>query len=229
MIKDPEILFEDNHLIAVNKPCGLLVQGDRTGDESLDGIVKQYLKKKYSKPGEVFLGLVHRIDRPASGTVVFARTSKALSRMNDLFRDRRVEKTYWCIVKELPEPESGSLRHFLIKNEARNKSSAYDRPKPDTKEALLDYRLISRSENYFLLEVHLYTGRHHQIRCQLARIGCPIKGDLKYGYPRSNRDAGISLHARRLAFIHPVRKEPLVLEAGVPTDPIWKALTSELV
>lgn len=228
MSTKPDILFEDNHLIAVNKVAGQLVQGDRTGDVSLDIHLKQYIRKKYNKPGDVFLGVVHRIDRPVSGVVLFARTSKALSRMNDLFREKEVRKTYWCIVKEMPGLEEATLHHHLVKNESRNKSYAYDRPKKGTKEALLDYRLVARSDNYFLLEVLLHTGRHHQIRCQLAKIGSAIKGDLKYGYARSNRDGNISLHARSLEFIHPVRKEPLVLTAPVPDDPLWKALTSEL-
>ena len=224
-----EILFEDNHLIAVNKKPGELVQGDKTGDVSLDTRIKQYIKKKYNKPGDVFLGVVHRIDRPVSGVVVFARTGKALARMNSLFRDKEVNKTYWCIVKEMPRPEEATLKHYLVKKESRNKSYAYDRPQKGTKEAILDYRLISRSDNYYLLEVLLHTGRHHQIRCQLAKIGSPVRGDLKYGYPRSNKDGSISLHARSLEFDHPVRKEPVILEAPVPDDPLWQALTSEFV
>jgi 23S rRNA pseudouridine1911/1915/1917 synthase len=228
MSKKLDILFEDNHLIAVNKWAGDLVQGDSTGDISLDLHLKQYIKKKYNKPGEVFLGVVHRIDRPASGVVVFARTGKALARMNNLFRDREVQKTYWCIVKEMPLPEEATLIHHLVKKESQNKSYAYSRTQKGTKEAILDYRLISRSDNYFLLQVHLHTGRHHQIRCQLAKIGSQIKGDLKYGYPRSNKDGSISLHARSLEFIHPVRKEPVTIKAPVPDDPLWKALSSEL-
>ena len=228
MSKKLDILFEDNHLIAVNKRAGDLVQGDSTGDISLDLHLKQYIKKKYNKPGEVFLGVVHRIDRPASGVVVFARTGKALARMNNLFRDREVQKTYWCIVKEMPLPEEATLKHHLVKRESQNKSYAYTKEQKGTKEAILDYRLISRSDNYFLLQVHLHTGRHHQIRCQLAKIGSQIKGDLKYGYPRSNKDGSISLHARSLEFIHPVRKEPVTIKAPVPDDPLWKALSSEL-
>jgi 23S rRNA pseudouridine1911/1915/1917 synthase len=228
MSKKLDILFEDNHLIAVNKWAGDLVQGDSTGDISLDLHLKQYIKKKYNKPGEVFLGVVHRIDRPASGVVVFARTGKALARMNNLFRDREVQKTYWCIVKEMPLPEEATLIHHLVKKESQNKSYAYTKKQKGTKEAILDYRLISRSDNYFLLQVHLHTGRHHQIRCQLAKIGSQIKGDLKYGYPRSNKDGSISLHARSLEFIHPVRKEPVTIKAPVPDDPLWKALSSEL-
>jgi 23S rRNA pseudouridine1911/1915/1917 synthase len=220
-----DIIYEDNHLIAINKKTGQLVQGDKTGDVSLDQLVKQYIRQKYNKPGEVFLGVVHRLDRPVSGVIVFARTSKALTRMNALFRDKEVQKKYWCIVKEMPVPEAGRLKHYLVKNESRNKSYAHDRQQKGTKEAILDYNLISRSDNYFLLEVFLHTGRHHQIRCQLSKIGSPIKGDLKYGYPRSNNDASISLHARSLEFVHPVRKESIILEAPIPNDPLWIALT----
>ena len=227
MGKTLEILHEDNHLIAVNKRAGVLVQSDKTGDVSLDILVKQYIKKKYNKPGDVFLGVVHRIDRPVSGVVVFARTSKSLARMNALFRDKRVQKIYWCIVREMPRPEEATLRHHLIKNESQNKSYAYSKPRTGTKEALLDYRLVSRSDNYSLLEVKLHTGRHHQIRCQLARIGSPVKGDLKYGYPRSNKDGSISLHSRSLSFIHPVKKETLTLRAPVPADPLWNALADD--
>lgn len=225
---DLEILYEDNHLIAVNKRAGQLVQGDKTGDLSLDTLLKRYIKKKYNKPGDVFLGVVHRVDRPVSGVVIFARTSKALSRMNDLFRDKEIRKTYWCIVKEMPSPEQATLKHHLVKNQKQNKSYAYTKPQKGTKEGVLDYQLISRSDNYFLLEVLLHTGRHHQIRCQLAKIGSAIRGDLKYGYPRSNKDGSISLHARSLEFIHPVRKEPMKIIAPVPADPLWMALTSEL-
>ncbi len=224
-----DILFEDNHLIAVNKHTGQLVQGDRTGDISLDRLLRQYIKEKYNKPGDVFLGVVHRIDRPASGVVVFARTSKALSRMNDLFRDKHIHKTYWCIVKKMPQPEEATLRHYLIKKESRNKSYAYVRTQAGAKEAIMDYRLILRSGNYSLLEVILHTGRHHQIRCQLAKIGSPIRGDIKYGYHVPNKDAGISLHARSLEFIHPVKKEPVILNAPVPGDPLWKTLSSGLI
>jgi 23S rRNA pseudouridine1911/1915/1917 synthase len=228
MQQDLEILFEDNHLVAVNKRAGQLVQGDRTGDVSLDLQLKQYIGKKYRKPGDVFLGVVHRVDRPVSGVVVFARTSKALRRMNDLFREKQVKKIYWGIVKEMPDPEEGRLKHYLVKNESRNKSFAYDKSRSGTREAILDYRLISRSDRYSLLEVLLHTGRHHQIRCQLAKIGSPIRGDLKYGYPRSNKDAGISLHARLLEFVHPVRHEPVTITAPVPDDPLWKVLAAGL-
>jgi 23S rRNA pseudouridine1911/1915/1917 synthase len=226
MAENLEIIYEDNHIIAVNKQAGLLVQGDRTGDVSLDHLIKQYIKKKYQRPGEVFLGVVHRIDRPVSGVVIFARTSKGLERMNALFRDKEVQKQYWCIIKELKGREEATLRHHLVKNRTQNKSYAYDKPRPGTREAVLDYRLINRSDNYYLLEVNLHTGRHHQIRCQLSKVGMPIKGDLKYGFPRSNRDGSISLHARSLEFVHPVRKEALRLSAPVPDDPLWKALST---
>ena len=227
MEQDLEILFEDNHLIAINKRAGHLTQGDRTGDISLDQLVKQYIKKKYGKPGDVFLGVIHRIDRPVSGVILYARTSKALQRMNHMFKEHKILKNYWCIVKERPQPEAGRLSHHLLKNEEKNKSYAYDRPRRDTKPAIMDYRLISTSDRYFLLEINLRTGRHHQIRCQLAKIGIPIRGDLKYGYPRSNKDAGIDLHARSLEFIHPVKNIPVTILAPVPVDPLWKSLTGQ--
>lgn len=220
-----DVIYEDNHLIAVNKNPGQLVQGDRTGDVSLDMLLKDYIRTRYKKPGNVFLGVIHRLDRPVSGVVVFARTSKALARMNALFRDKLVKKGYWCIVGELPSPGSGSLRHFLRKNEKQNKSYAFSTRVKGSKEALLDYRLISRADNYFLLHVDLHTGRHHQIRCQLANAGWPVKGDLKYGSPRSNSDGSISLHAREISFVHPVSREHLLLKAPVPDDPLWQALT----
>ena len=223
-----DIIYEDNHLVVVNKRVGQLVQGDRTGDPALDGKLRHYIKEKYRKPGDVFLGVIHRIDRPVSGVVVYARTSKALGRMNELFRTGQVRKNYWCIVKNRPEPDQGRLVHYLLKNESQNKSYAYDRLRPGAKEAILEYRLIFSSENYHLLEVLLHTGRHHQIRCQLAKSGTPVRGDLKYGYERSNRDGSISLHARSLEFIHPVRQETLILTAPVPEDPLWKALTGGL-
>lgn len=228
MNSDLEIIFEDNHLIAVNKRPGQLAQGDRTGDISLDQQVKQYIGKKYGKPGEVFLGVVHRIDRPVSGIILYARTSKALSRMNQLFKKQKIHKKYWCIVKDSPQPEEGRLRHYLIKNEGQNKSYAYNKPRPNTKPASLDYRLISSTDRYHLLEVILHTGRHHQIRCQFAKIGSPIRGDLKYGYPRSNKDASISLHARSMEFIHPVKNVPVRMLAPVPAESLWKALTARL-
>jgi 23S rRNA pseudouridine1911/1915/1917 synthase len=228
MSKELEIIYEDNHLIAVNKKAGQLVQGDRTGDVSLDRLLQDYLKIRYSKPGNVYLGVVHRLDRPVSGVVVFARTSKALSRMNELFRQQRVSKSYWCIVKELPDPEQGTLRNYLKKNEKQNKSYAYSRQVEGSKEAVLNYSLISRSDQYFLLHVDLQTGRHHQIRCQLAHSGWPVRGDLKYGYPRSNKDGSISLHARELTFTHPVKKTLLTLKALEPADTLWQALTESI-
>jgi 23S rRNA pseudouridine1911/1915/1917 synthase len=225
---DLEILFEDNHLIVVNKRAGQLTQGDATGDPSLDRLLKQYIKEKYSKPGDVFLGVIHRIDRPVSGVVVYARTSKALIRMNKLFREQKVKKNYWCVVKNRPQLEEDTLHHHLVKNENQNKSYAYNKPHPNTKPASLSYKLISGSDQYFLLDVELHTGRHHQIRCQLSKIGSPIRGDLKYGFPRSNKDASISLHARSMEFIHPVKNETVRILAPVPSDPLWKALTAHL-
>ncbi len=222
-----EILFEDNHLIAINKRIGQLAQGDRTGDISLDQLVKQYIKKKYKKPGDVFLGVIHRLDRPVSGVILYARTSKALIRMNQLFKEQKIQKCYWCIVKDRPHPEEGTLSHYLVKNEDQNKSYAYNKPKTNTKPASLAYRLISSSDRYHLLEVKLHTGRHHQIRCQFAKIGSAIRGDLKYGYPRTNKDASINLHARSLEFIHPVRNDPVRILAPVPSDQLWKALTAQ--
>lgn len=219
------VLYEDNHLIVVNKQAGDIVQGDRTGDPTLADYIKSYIKEKYNKPGEVFLGTVHRLDRPASGVVVYARTSKALSRMNQMFKEKNIEKIYWAVVGHKPPAESGKLIHFLKKNEKQNKSYAFELPKPDTKESILEYRLINSSEKYFLLEINLHTGRHHQIRCQLAEINCPIKGDLKYGYPRSNENGGIHLHARRIGFIHPVKKEKIEITADLPDDKIWSLFT----
>lgn len=229
MNNDLDIIYEDNHLIAVNKKPGQLVQGDRTGDDSLDTLLKDYLKIKYSKPGNVFLGVIHRLDRPVSGVVIFARTGKALSRMNEAFREKQVVKIYWSIVSELPLPEEGTLQHFLKKNEKQNKSYAHSSKVTGSKEAKLTYNLISRSDNYFLLKIDLHTGRHHQIRCQLAHSGWPVKGDLKYGHARSNKDGSISLHARELRFTHPVKKTPMTLLAKAPDDQPWQALTSSLV
>jgi 23S rRNA pseudouridine1911/1915/1917 synthase len=218
-----EILYEDNHLIAVNKLAGEIVQGDSTGDEPLVERVKKYIKKKYNKPGEVFLGVVHRIDRPVSGVVIFARTSKALSRMNKLIQEREIKKIYWALVKDLPEKDEAELKHYILKNSEKNKSYAFPKLKSGAKLGILNYKLISSSTNYYLLEVDLKTGRHHQIRCQLAKIGSPIKGDLKYGFPRSNKDGSISLHARKVEFIHPVKKEPVTIVAAPPaSDPLWK-------
>ncbi len=217
------ILYEDNHLIAINKTCSDLVQGDKTGDTTLPDRIKKYLKEKYNKPGNVFCGVTHRLDRPTSGVVLFARTSKALTRLNSMFQTHEVQKTYWAIVKTPPKITQAKLTHYLLRNEKQNKSYAYDTMQANAKEAVLTYQLLAKSDNYSLLEIQLETGRHHQIRCQLAHIGCPIKGDLKYGANRSNLDGGISLHARGIAFIHPVTKETIAITAPVPEDPLWKA------
>ena len=216
------VVYEDNHIIVVNKTASEIVQADKTGDTPLSETVKQYLKEKYQKPGNVFLGVTPRLDRPVSGLVVFAKTSKALTRLNEMFRTSEVKKTYWAVVKNAPKEPEGELVHFLVRNEKQNKSYAYDKEVPKSKKAILDYRLIGRSENYYLLEVDLKTGRHHQIRCQLAKMGCPIKGDLKYGSPRSNPDGSICLHARRIRFVHPVSKELIELEAPLPEGNLWK-------
>ena len=216
------VVYEDNHIIIVNKTASEIVQGDKTGDTPLSETVKQYLKEKYSKPGNVFIGVAHRLDRPVSGLVIFAKTSKALTRLNEMFRAGEVKKTYWAVVKNAPKESEGELVHFLVRNEKQNKSYAYDKEVPNSKKAVLDYRLIGRSENYYLLEVDLKTGRHHQIRCQLAKMGCPIKGDLKYGSPRSNPDGSICLHARRVRFVHPVSKELIELKAPLPEGNLWK-------
>ena len=219
------VLYEDNHIIAVNKSSSEIVQGDKTGDQPLSETIKLYLKEKYNKPGDVFLGVVHRLDRPVSGVVLFAKTSKALTRLNEMFRTQEVKKTYWAIVKEKPDQPEGRLEHYLTRNEKQNKSMAYDKPRSDAKKAALSYRMIAQSDTYYLLKVQLETGRHHQIRCQLAKMGCPIKGDLKYGFPRSNPNGGISLHARSVEFIHPVSKEFIQLTAPLPTDDkLWQAM-----
>ena len=219
------VVYEDNHIIVVNKTSSEIVQGDKTGDIPLSETVKQYLKEKYQKPGNVFVGVTHRLDRPVSGLLVFAKTSKALSRLNEMFKNSEVKKTYWAIVKECPRELEGELVHYLVRNEKQNKSYAYDKEVPDSKKAILHYRLIARSQNYNLLEVVLKTGRHHQIRCQLAKMGCPIKGDLKYGFARSNPDGSICLHARRISFIHPVSKEQIDLEAPVPPGSLWNGFS----
>lgn len=219
------VVYEDNHIIVVNKTSSEIVQGDKTGDIPLSETVKQYLKEKYQKPGNVFVGVTHRLDRPVSGLVVFAKTSKALSRLNEMFKNSEVKKTYWAIVKECPRELEGELVHYLVRNEKQNKSYAYDKEMPDSKKAILHYRLIARSQNYNLLEVDLKTGRHHQIRCQLAKMGCPIKGDLKYGFARSNPDGSICLHARRISFIHPVSKEQIDLEAPLPPGSLWNGFS----
>lgn len=218
------VLYEDNHIIIVNKTTSEIVQGDKTGDKPLSEIVKEWLKEKYNKPGNVFCGVTHRLDRPVSGIVVFAKTSKALSRMNEMFKNKDVKKTYWAIVKNTPKQAVGTLKHYLIKNEKQNKSYAHNTEKPGSKLAILHYKLISRSDKYNLLEVDLETGRHHQIRVQLSQMGCPIKGDLKYGSDRSNPDGGISLHARKISFIHPVSKELIEVTAPLPDDNLWAAL-----
>lgn len=218
------VLYEDNHIIIVNKTVSEIVQGDKTGDKPLSEIVKEYLKEKYNKPGNVFCGVTHRLDRPVSGIVVFAKTSKALSRLNEMFKNKEIDKTYWAIVKSTPKEEQGTLKHYLVKNEKQNKSYAYDTEKPNSKFAILHYKLIAHSDKYNLLEIDLETGRHHQIRCQLAKMGCPIKGDLKYGAERSNPDGGISLHARKISFTHPVSKELIEVIAPLPKDNLWRAL-----
>ncbi len=218
-----EILFEDNHLIAVNKSCNDLVQGDKTGDISLDARLKDYLKKKYDKPGKVFIGVTHRLDRPVTGAVLFAKTSKALGRINRMFSSGQVKKIYWAIVKNKPVKESDTLTHFMVRNEKQNKSFCHLTSVKNSKKAVLNYQIRAKSDNFYLLEIDLITGRHHQIRSQLAFMGCPVKGDLKYNYPRSNKDGGISLHARYIEFMHPVKKEPVKIIAPVPdTDPLWK-------
>ena len=221
------VVYEDNHIIVVNKTASEIVQGDKTGDTPLSETVKEYIKVKYNKPGNVFLGVTHRLDRPVSGLVVFAKTGKALSRLNDMFRLGEVKKTYWAIVKERPKELEGELVHWMVRNEKQNKSYAYDKEKPNSKKAILRYKLIGHSQNYHLLEVDLQTGRHHQIRCQLAKMGCPIKGDLKYGSPRSNPDGGICLHARRVTFVHPVSKEVIDITAPLPSGNLWNGFDME--
>jgi 23S rRNA pseudouridine1911/1915/1917 synthase len=217
----PAILYEDNHIIIVNKRSSDLVQGDNTGDEPLDDIVRSYIREKYNKPGDVFLGVVHRLDRPVSGCVVYARTSKALSRLSEMFRTRDVSKVYWAVVSDCPPAEEGTLHGFLKKNEKQNKSYVYFTDVKGSKEASLSYRILARSDRYYLLEIDLHTGRHHQIRAQLAAVGCPVRGDLKYGSKRSNEGGGISLHARRISFIHPVKHQEITVEAPLPDDKIW--------
>lgn len=219
-----QVLHEDNHLIVVNKRVGDIVQGDKTGDKPLSEVVKEYIKEKYNKPGEVFLGVVHRLDRPTTGIVVFARTSKALTRLNEMFSQRATQKTYWAVVKNKPPKTDDILVHFLKRNEKNNTSKAHLKEVPESKKASLDYKIIKTLDNYFVLEINLHTGRHHQIRAQLTAIGCPIKGDLKYGFDRSNPDGGIHLHARQLVFTHPVSKENLVITAPTPNDAIWNAI-----
>lgn len=219
-----QVVYEDNHIIIVSKRSGEIVQGDKTGDEPLSETVKQYIKAKYQKPGNVFLGVVHRLDRPVSGLVVFAKTSKALSRLNNMFRDGEVHKTYWAIVKNTPPYDEGELVNWIVRNEKQNKSYAYDHEVKNSKKAILRYKLMGHTDRYSLLEIHLLTGRHHQIRCQLSKMGCPIKGDLKYGAQRSNPDGSISLLSHRVEFVHPVSKESIVVEAPLPDDNLWKAI-----
>ena len=236
-----EVLYEDNHIIAVNKTCNEIVQGDKTGDTPLSEIVKAYIKEKYNKPGEVFLGVTHRLDRPTSGVVLFARTSKALTRLNEMFKEKSkvesrkskeelstvncqlsIKKTYWAIVQGAPKLPEARLENWLVRNEAQNKSYIAQPGAKEAKQAILSYKTLAKGENYTLLEVNLETGRHHQIRCQLAAIGCPIKGDLKYGAKRSNPDGGICLHARQIEFIHPVSKQDICITAPVPNDSLWQ-------
>ena len=219
-----QILHEDNHLIVVNKRVGDIVQGDKTGDKPLSDVVKEYIKDKYNKPGEVFLGVVHRLDRPTTGIVVFARTSKALTRMNELFSNRETQKTYWAVVKNKPAKQQDILVHYIKRNEKNNTSKAHLKEVPDSKMASLEYKIIKELDNYFGLEIQLHTGRHHQIRAQLTAIGSPIKGDLKYGFDRSNPDGGIHLHARKLMFVHPISKEDITIIAPTPDEVIWKAI-----
>lgn len=219
------VLFEDNHLIAINKPSGVLIQGDKTGDKPLSEIVKEYLVSKYSKSGEAYLGVPHRIDRPTSGLILFAKTSKALVRLNSMFQNKEIEKTYWAVVKQKPKEDSATLIHHLLRNPQKNKSVAHAKEVKGSKEAELNYKVLLSLDNYHLLEVYPKTGRHHQIRSQLAAIGCPIKGDVKYGFNRTNADASIHLHARSISFIHPVKKEKIKISAPPPSkDAVWKAI-----
>ena len=222
-----QILHEDNHLIVINKRVGDIAQGDNSGDTPLPDIVKEFLKKKYNKPGEVFLGVVHRLDRPTSGIIVFAKTSKALTRMNDLFSSRETQKTYWAVVKNKPPNQEDTLIHYIKRNPKNNTAKAHIKEVPESKKASLDYKVIAELENYVALEIKLHTGRHHQIRAQLQAIGCSIKGDLKYGSDRSNPDGGIHLHARKLSFIHPVSKEQITIIAPVPNDVLWQSIETK--
>ena len=219
-----EVLYEDNHIIIVYKEAGEIVQGDKTGDEPLSEIVKRWIKDKYQKPGNVFLGIVHRLDRPVSGLVVFAKTSKALTRLNNMFRNGEVHKTYWAIVTRPPFEKEATLTDWLVRNERQNESYAYNHQVPTSKKSILHYKVINQSERYTLLEINLMTGRHHQIRCQLSNMDCPIKGDLKYGAQRSNSDGSISLLSRRIEFIHPVSKENICIESPLPNDNLWQAI-----
>ena len=218
-----QILFEDNHLIIVNKRAGDITQGDKTGDKPLSEVVKEYIKNKYNKPGDVFLGVVHRLDRPTSGVIIFARTSKSLERLNKMLRDKTIHKTYWAVVKNHPKKEKNTLINYLKKNPKNNKSTAYSKEIQGSKKAILHYTVLKKLDNYSLIEIDLETGRHHQIRAQLAYVGSPIKGDLKYGFDRSNKDGSIHLHARKIKFTHPVSKEPINISAPTPKEVIWNA------
>ncbi|EDP69775.1 putative ribosomal large subunit pseudouridine synthase [Flavobacteriales bacterium ALC-1] len=218
-----QVLYEDNHIIVANKRAGDIVQGDKTGDKPLSEVVKEYIKDKYNKPGNVYLGVVHRLDRPTTGIVLFSKTSKALPRLNKLFAEKKAKKTYWALVKNQPPKTNDTLTHWLKKNPKNNKSTAYHKEVEGSKKAILHYKIIKTLDNFYLLEIDLETGRHHQIRTQLASIGCPIKGDLKYGFNRSNKDASISLHAKTLRFVHPIKKEDIVITASLPNDPLWNA------
>ena len=221
-----QILHEDNHIIAINKRAGDIVQGDKTGDKPLSDIVKEFIKEKYNKPGNVYLGVTHRLDRPTTGIVVFAKTSKALTRLNKMFNQKEISKTYWAVVKQKPQESRATLINWLKKNPKNNKSTAYSKEIKDSKKAILHYELKRSLDNYHLLEINLETGRHHQIRCQLANIGSPIKGDLKYGFDRSNKNASIHLHSKNIAFVHPVKKEQISVTAPPPNDTIWNACLS---
>ena len=219
-----QVLYEDNHIIIVYKEAGEIVQGDKSGDEPLSETVRRWIKEKYQKPGNVFLGIVHRLDRPVSGLVIFAKTSKALARLNNMFRNGEVHKTYWAIVTRPPFEPEATLTDWLVRNERQNKSYAYNHPVPTSKKSILHYKIINRSDRYTLLEINLMTGRHHQIRCQLSNMDCPIKGDLKYGAPRSNPDGSISLLSHRVEFVHPVSKENICIESPLPDDTLWHAI-----
>ncbi len=218
---EKQVLYEDNHLIIINKYPSQIVQGDKTGDEPLSEHIKKYLKRKYNKPGNVFCGVVHRLDRPVSGALIFARTSKALARMNELIKNRGIKKIYWAVVKNPPPDQNGHLIHYIYRDQKKNKSFIVSENTKGAKRAELIYTYLQSSEKYHLLEIELLTGRHHQIRAQLAHIGCPIKGDVKYGFPRTNENASIHLHARSIEFLHPVKKEKIIIEAPVPFDPLW--------
>ena len=218
-----QVLFEDNHIIAINKRCGDIIQGDKTGDNPLSEIVKSFLKTKYSKPGNVYLGIPHRLDRPTSGVVMFAKTSKSLSRLNKIFKDGKVQKYYWAVTKNNPEKQEDTLIHWLRKNEKTNKSTYFKKETVKAKKAVLHYRVLKKLERYFIIEIELVTGRHHQIRCQLSAMGCPVRGDLKYGYDRSNNDGGIDLHAKKIIFEHPVNGKKIIIDAPVRDTKIWNA------